>query len=55
MKVVYEGYGPNGVAIIVEALTDNRNRTASEVHAFDKRGGSLGQTGCVGYMFNRKV
>lgn len=54
-EVVYEGYGPNGVAIIVEALTDNRNRTAGEVrHAFDKHGGSLGQTGCVGYMFNRK-
>lgn len=54
-EVIYEGYGPNGVAIIIEALTDNRNRTAGEVrHAFDKHGGSLGQTGCVGYMFNRK-
>ncbi|HHX49432.1 MAG TPA: YebC/PmpR family DNA-binding transcriptional regulator [Clostridiales bacterium] len=54
-EVVYEGYGPNGVAFIVETLTDNRNRTAGDVrHAFDKFGGSLGQTGCVGYMFNRK-
>ena len=54
-SVVYEGYGPGGVAVIVEALTDNRNRTASEVrHSFDKNGGSLGATGCVAWMFERK-
>ena len=53
--VTYEGYGPNGIAIIVEALTDNKNRTASDVrHYFDKFGGGLGTTGCVSYMFNRK-
>ena len=53
--VVYEGYGPGGVAVIVEALTDNRNRTASDVrHCFDKNGGSLGATGCVSWMFERK-
>ena len=53
--VVYEGYGPNGVAVIVEALTDNRNRTASEVrHCFDKYGGNLGATGCVSWSFQRK-
>lgn len=53
--IVYEGYGPGGVAVIVEVLTDNKNRTAAEVrHAFDKNGGSLGQTGCVGWMFDRK-
>ena len=53
--ITYEGYGPNGVAIIVNATTDNRNRTAADVrHAFDKSGGSLGTTGCVSYMFNRK-
>lgn len=54
-ECVYEGYGPSGVAVIVEALTDNRNRTASEVrHAFDKNGGNLGTAGCVSYMFNEK-
>lgn len=54
-SVIYEGYGAGGVAVIVEALTDNRNRTASEVrHAFDKYGGSLGATGCVSWMFERK-
>lgn len=54
-SVVYEGYGPGGVAVIVEALTDNRNRTAGEVrHCFDKNGGSLGATGCVSWMFERK-
>src|SRR5438128_7631055 len=48
--VVYEGYGPEGVAVIVEALTDNRNRTASEVrHAFTRHGGSLGTTGAVAW------
>lgn len=54
-SIVYEGYGPGGTAVIVEALTDNRNRTASEVrHAFDKFGGNLGTTGCVSFMFERK-
>lgn len=54
-EVVYEGYGPNGVAIIVEASTDNRNRTAADVrHVFDRAGGNLGTTGCVSYMFNKK-
>ena len=53
--VTYEGYGPCGVAVIVEALTDNRNRTAADVrHAFDKYGGNLGTTGCVSFMFNKK-
>jgi YebC/PmpR family DNA-binding regulatory protein len=53
--VVYEGYGPEGVAVIVEALTDNRNRTASEVrHAFTKHGGSLGTTGAVAWQFERR-
>jgi len=53
-EIRYEGYGPNGIAIIVEALTDNRNRTASEVRsAFTKSGGSLGETGSVGFMFDR--
>ncbi len=51
--ITYEGYGPCGVAVIVEALTDNRNRTAGDVrHFFDKYGGNLGQTGCVGWMFH---
>lgn len=51
-SITYEGYGPCGVAIIVEALTDNRNRTAGDVrHFFDKYGGNLGATGCVGWMF----
>ena len=54
-EVIYEGYGPNGVAVIVEASTDNRNRTAADVrHVFDKAGGNLGTTGCVSYMFNKK-
>ena len=54
-EIIYEGYGPSGVAVYVEALTDNRNRTASDVrHAFDKYGGNLGSTGCVGFMFDRK-
>ena len=51
----YEGYGPNGVALIVETLTDNRNRTAADVrHYFDKFGGNLGTSGCVSFMFNKK-
>lgn len=53
--VVYEGYGPNGVAIIVETLTDNRNRTAADVrHAFDKHGGNMGTNGCVSWSFKKK-
>lgn len=53
--VTYEGYGPSGIAIIVEALTDNKNRTASNVrNAFTKGNGSLGTTGCVSYMFEQK-
>ncbi len=53
--IVYEGYGPSGVAVIVETLTDNRNRTASDVrHYFDKFGGNLGQMGCVSFMFDKK-
>ena len=52
-EIRYEGYGPGGVAIIVEALTDNRNRTASEVRSiFTKMGGALGETGSVGFMFD---
>ena len=54
-NVVYEGYGVGGVAVIVDCLTDNRNRTASDVrHAFDKHGGNLGTTGCVSYLFDKK-
>lgn len=54
-ELQFEGYGPSGVAIIVEALTDNRNRTAAFVRSvFDKNGGSLGTPGCVSYMFSRK-
>jgi YebC/PmpR family DNA-binding regulatory protein len=54
-QIRYEGYGAGGVAIIVEALTDNRNRTAADLRAaFTKRGGNLGETGCVGWMFDLK-
>ena len=54
-EIVYEGYGPSGVAVIVETLTDNRNRTAGDMrHYFDKFGGNMGQTGCVSFMFNRQ-
>jgi len=54
-EITYEGYGPGGVAVIVKCLTDNRNRTASEVrHVFSKYGGNLGTSGCVSYLFNRK-
>lgn len=54
-KGIYEGYGPSGIAIIVETLTDNRNRTASNVrNAFTKGGGSVGAIGCVSYMFDQK-
>ncbi len=52
-QVTYEGYGPRGVAVLAECLTDNRNRTTAEVrHVFSKAGGNLGETGCVGYLFN---
>lgn len=55
MDMVYEGYGPCGVAVIVEALTDNKNRTAGDLrHYFDKCGGNLGQNGCVSYLFSEK-
>lgn len=54
-SVVYEGYGTNGVAVIVETLTDNKNRTAGDVrHIFDKFGGSMGTNGCVSYLFDSK-
>ncbi len=54
-EIIYEGYGTNGVAVIVEASTDNKNRTAADVrHAFDKAGGNLGTTGCVSYLFTKK-
>jgi len=54
-EIRYEGYGPNGVAVIVEAMTDNRNRTASSVRStFSKNGGNLGETGSVSFMFDRK-
>lgn len=54
-EITYEGYGPGGVAVIVDAATDNRNRTAGDIrHYFDKFGGNLGQTGSVSFMFNKK-
>ncbi len=53
--IMYEGYGPGGTAIMVEALTENRNRTAAEIrNIFSKNGGNLGETGCVGWLFERK-
>ncbi|WP_035069213.1 YebC/PmpR family DNA-binding transcriptional regulator [Nitratidesulfovibrio termitidis] len=55
LEISYEGYGPGGVALIVEAATDNRNRTVAEVrHILSKHGGSMGEAGCVGWMFERK-
>ncbi|MBC7257388.1 MAG: YebC/PmpR family DNA-binding transcriptional regulator, partial [Chloroflexi bacterium] len=55
VECIYEGYGPNGTAILVQALTDNRNRTVSEVrHTFSRYGGNLGADGCVSWMFSRK-
>lgn len=55
LEMVYEGYGPNGVAFMVETLSDNKNRIAGDLrHYFDKFGGNLGQTGSVGFMFDRK-
>ncbi len=54
-EITFEGYGPGGVAVIVDVLTDNRNRAVSEIrHAFSKNGGNLGETGSVGYMFSKK-
>jgi YebC/PmpR family DNA-binding regulatory protein len=54
-EIVYEGYGPSGVAVIVEAMTDNKNRTAGDMrHYFDKFGGNLGANGCVSWMFDKK-
>ncbi|MFW2900696.1 YebC/PmpR family DNA-binding transcriptional regulator [Carnobacterium maltaromaticum] len=54
-EITYEGYGPNGIAVLVHTLTDNRNRTGTNVRvAFNKNGGSLGETGSVSYMFDRK-
>ena len=54
-EIVYDGYGPSGIAVIVAALTDNRNRTAADVrHYFDKFGGNMGMSGCVSFMFNRQ-
>lgn len=54
-EITYEGYGPKGVAVIVETLTNNRNRTAADMrHYFDKYGGNLGQSGCVSFMFDKK-
>ena len=54
-EITYEGYGPGGTAVIVEVVTDNRNRTAAEIrHIFDKSGGSMGASGCVAWMFDKK-
>ena len=54
-EITYEGYGPGGVAVMVEVTTDNRNRTVAEIrHLFSKNGGNMGETGSVGWMFNRK-
>lgn len=54
-EIVYEGYGPSGVAVIIDAMTDNKNRTAGEMrHIFDKYGGNLGTSGCVSFMFDKK-
>jgi YebC/PmpR family DNA-binding regulatory protein len=54
-ELVYEGYGPGGVAVMINVLTDNRNRTAGEIrHIFSKNGGNMGETGCVGWMFDKK-
>lgn len=54
-ELTYEGYGPGGAAVMVEVMTDNRNRTAADVrHIFSKYGGNLGETGCVGWMFEKK-
>lgn len=55
-EILYEGYGPGGVAVLLECMTDNRNRTAAEIrHIFAKRGGNLGEAGCVAWLFERKA
>ncbi|MGM0378396.1 MAG: YebC/PmpR family DNA-binding transcriptional regulator [Bacillota bacterium] len=55
LDLIYEGYGPSGIAVIVEVLTDNKNRAAADIrHAFDKYGGNLGENGCVSFMFDHK-
>lgn len=55
-ELVYEGYGPGGVAVMLDIMTDNRNRTAADVrHLFGKNGGNLGESGCVGWMFKQKA
>jgi YebC/PmpR family DNA-binding regulatory protein len=55
LDLMYEGYGPSGVAVLIEVLTDNKNRAVAEMrHAFDKYGGNLGETGCVSFMFDHK-
>ena len=55
LEITYEGYGPGGIAVLVDAATDNRNRTVAEVrHIFSKGGGSMGEAGCVGWMFDKK-
>jgi YebC/PmpR family DNA-binding regulatory protein len=54
-EILYEGYGPSGVAVMLEIMTDNRNRTAADIrHLFTKYGGNLGESGCVGWMFDKK-
>ncbi|MGB3563244.1 MAG: YebC/PmpR family DNA-binding transcriptional regulator, partial [Thermoanaerobaculia bacterium] len=54
-EATYEGYGPGGVAVLVETVTDNKNRTVSEIrHLFSKNGGNLGESGCVGWMFEKR-
>ncbi len=54
-QVTYEGYGPGGIAVLIDILTDNRNRTAPEIrHIFSRRGGNMGESGCVSWMFKRK-
>lgn len=55
-EIVYEGYGPGGVAVLLQIMTDNRNRTASDIrHLFSKHGGNLGESGCVAWMFEKKA
>jgi len=54
-EVVYEGYGPGGVALLIEAMTDNKNRTVSDIrHILTKHGGSIGESGCVSWIFDKK-
>ena len=54
-EITYEGYGPGGTAVMVEVMTDNKNRSAADIrHIFSKNGGTLGETNCVGYMFDKK-